>query len=334
MKTLLQQLRSAVGSRLSRLLLTAAALLVFGSGAVVLTFFLVGLVREKDGFRHSGTTVPGTAPTQQVAEAPQAVPTQERFEKWVGTLLRSGFTEWGESATVPSVKTRLKSGLPVTATLALSSWLLSFFFLGPTIALVLIALRRGERTLREVVYPGWQALPSLPLILLVFIVLSYAFPVHEIEGLKKPGPEQAIRFVAAVATLVALITPSAATIWLNALSRVYDWEFIRVLRTTGIAPSRLLLRHVLPNALVTSGLLTQAAFKLPLLMVGSIYLEKLMDLEGVSADFIIAVTSGQCELAAAATVVFFVPLAAGVMLAEAIVVYLDPKQQGEQYGRF
>lgn len=245
-----------------------------------------------------------------------------RFVRWVEGLANSRFEDWGHSRSVASVSSRLRNKLPVTATLALSSWLLSFFVLGPGIAIALIALGRGGNVLREVVYPGWQALPSLPLALLVYVLL--------LRTSASGDPHYDVRFLASIGTLVFLLTPSAATIWLNALSRVYEREFVRVLRATGIHPVRLWGRHVFPNAIVSSGILTQAAFKLPLIMVGSIYLETVMNLNGVAHDFITAVQEGQCELAASATVVFFVPLAVGVLIAEAVVVFLDPQQQGEQ----
>jgi ABC-type dipeptide/oligopeptide/nickel transport system permease component len=248
-----------------------------------------------------------------------------RFRRWVECLVESRFEDWGQSRSVASVSSRLKTKVPVTAALALTSWLTSFFLLGPMIAAGLILVGRGGNALRDVVYPGWQALPSLPLALLVYVLL--------LRTSANGDPPYLVRFLASIGTLVFLLTPSAATIWLNALSRVHDREFVRVLRTTGIGPVRLWLQHILPNAIVSSGVLTQAAFKLPLIMVGSIYLETVMNLNGVAHDFITAAQEGQCELAAAATVVFFVPLAAGVLIAETVVVILDPQQQGAEDGR-
>jgi len=70
--------------------------------------------------------------------------------------------------------------------------------------------------------------------------------------------------------------------------------------------------------------LTQAVFSLAGLVVGSAFVEGVFRLGGVAESFIEAATRGQAELAGFATLLYFLVLSSGVLLAEAIGIYLDP----------
>ena len=80
----------------------------------------------------------------------------------------------------------------------------------------------------------------------------------------------------------------------------------------------------MPNVIVSSGVLTQAVFSLAGLVVGSAFVEGVFRLGGVAEAFIEGATRGQAELTGFATLVYFLVTAAGVLLAEGVVIYLDP----------
>src|SRR5699024_2036877 len=101
-------------------------------------------------------------------------------------------------------------------------------------------------------------------------------------------------------------------------------EYVRVARARGVAPWTLWSRHILPNVVVSSGVLTQAVFSLAGLVVGSAFVEGVFRLGGMAEAFIEAATHGQAELAGFATLAYFLVTAAGVLLAEGVVIYLDP----------
>ena len=71
-------------------------------------------------------------------------------------------------------------------------------------------------------------------------------------------------------------------------------------------------------------MLTQAVFSLAGLVVGSAFVEGVFRLGGVAEAFIEGATRGQAELAGFATLVYFLVTAVGVLLAEGVVIYLDP----------
>jgi ABC-type dipeptide/oligopeptide/nickel transport system permease component len=105
---------------------------------------------------------------------------------------------------------------------------------------------------------------------------------------------------------------------------VLDREFVRVAKARGISPFALWKRHIMPNVIVSSGVLTQAVFSLSGLVVGSFFVEGVFRLGGVGEAFIEGATRGQAELAGFATLVYFLVTATGVVAAEGIVIYLDP----------
>jgi ABC-type dipeptide/oligopeptide/nickel transport system permease component len=60
------------------------------------------------------------------------------------------------------------------------------------------------------------------------------------------------------------------------------------------------------------------------LIVGSAFVEGVFRLGGMAEAFIEGATRGQAELAAFATLGYFLVTAVGVLLAEATVIFLDP----------
>ena len=118
--------------------------------------------------------------------------------------------------------------------------------------------------------------------------------------------------------------PSTTALWLNGIVRILDREYVRVARARGISPFALWTRHVMPNVIVSSGVLTQAVFSLSGLVVGSAFVEGVFRLGGMGEAFIEGATRGQAELTGFATLIYFLVTAAGVLIAEAVVIYLDP----------
>ena len=60
-------------------------------------------------------------------------------------------------------------------------------------------------------------------------------------------------------TLTGML-PGTTALWLNGIRRVLDREFVRVAKARGISPFALWKRHIMPNVIVSSGVLTQAEF--------------------------------------------------------------------------
>jgi peptide/nickel transport system permease protein len=289
--------------RLTHFLGTLFVLLLFGAGAVTITFLIVGLTDElaEDRFLPGGETLPPT------------VAFTSRYPRWVSTVVGSGFSDFGQSNKVV-VKNVLADRLPVTATVGLISWALAWG-LAFVFALCLATRWRSLAPLyRDRVYPMVQAVPTLLVVIVFYLLLLYV----------EPDSSRLLRTGVGIASLVALLAPAATALWFNAIERVLRTEYVRVARARGVSPWALWRRHVLPNALVSSGLLTQSAFSLAAMVVGSAFVEGVFRLGGVAEAFIEGTRHGQAELCALATLLYFVTTAAGVLLSELVVIVLDP----------
>jgi ABC-type dipeptide/oligopeptide/nickel transport system permease component len=202
----------------------------------------------------------------------------------------------------------------VTAAISFLSWVLGWG-LGLSLAILLATRWRSFAAVhQEQIYPIAHALPSLVVVIVFYLVLIQF----------DPRPSRFLRSIVGILSLTALMLPSTTALWLNGIRRVLDREFVRVARARGISPRQLWTRHIMPNVIVSSGVLTQAVFSLSGLVVGSFFVEGVFRLGGVGEAFIEGATRGQAELAGVSTLLYFLVTAAGVLFAEAVVIYLDP----------
>jgi ABC-type dipeptide/oligopeptide/nickel transport system permease component len=288
---------------LKRLIRTLFLLCAFGAAGVTLAFYVVSQGDElaDDRLRMSSEQPP---PPEEFGP---------RYSRWVRTVIGSGLTDFGQSHTGP-VKNVLADRFPVTAVVALSSWAIGWC-LGLALAIGLATRWREYATFhQERVYPITHAIPSLVVVILFYLLLVTF----------DPRPSRALRTGIGVLSLVVMMLPGATALWLNGIQRVLDREYVRVARARGVSPVALWTRHILPNVVVSSGILTQAVFSLAGLIVGSAFVEGVFRLGGVAEAFIEAATRGQAELAAFATLAYFLVTAVGVLLAEGVIIILDP----------
>jgi ABC-type dipeptide/oligopeptide/nickel transport system permease component len=288
---------------LKRFLKAALVLGVFGASSVTATFFIVSQTDElaDERLRLSSEQPP----------PPEAFGT--RYARWLRTVVGSRFTDFGQSHTGP-VKEILADRLPITAAISFLSWVLGWG-LGLALAILLGTRWRSFAAFhQERIYPIGQAIPSLVVVIVFYLVLI------EID----PRPSRSLRSVVGILSLTVLMLPSTTALWLNGIRRILEREFVRVAKARGISPLALWTRHIMPNVIVSSGVLTQAVFSLSGLVVGSFFVEGVFRLGGVGEAFIEGATRGQAELAGMATLLYFLVTATGVLCAEAVVIYLDP----------
>ena len=288
---------------LKRFLKAVAVLSLFGATAVTLTFYIVSQTDElaEDRLRLSSE------------RPPPPEPFMPRYSRWVSTVVRSGLTDFGQSHTGP-VKDLVADRLPVTASIGFLSWAFGWG-LGLALAILLVTRWRDYAALhQEQIYPIAHAIPSLIVVILFYLALVQV----------DPNPSRWLRTAVGIISLTVLMIPSSTALWLNGIQRVLDREYVRVAKARGISSFMLWRRHIMPNVIVSSGILTQAMFSLAGLIVGSAFVEGVFRLGGMAEAFIEGATRGQAELAGFATLVYFLVTAVGVLLAEGVVIYLDP----------
>lgn len=283
---------------------TVLLLGLFGTGAVTLTFYVVGLNDELAEDR----LLPGGE------KLPPPEPFGSRFERWVRTVVGSGFSDFGQSNKVV-VKQVLGNRLWVTTTVGSVSWVLAWGFGFALAAALATRLRAYAEALRSAIYPIAQAVPSLVVVIVFYLLL---LPID-------PNSPRGTRTAVGVAALVTLMLPATTALWLNGIERVLGSEYVRTLRARGLSPPALWMRHIIPNVIASSGILTQAVFSLAGLVVGSAFVEGVFRLGGVAESFIEGTRNGHAELCAFATLLYFSVTASGVILTELIVVLVDPE---------
>lgn len=290
-------------SSLKRILRTLLLLGGFGAAGVTLAFYVVS---QGDELADDRLRLSAEPPPPPEAFGP-------RYTRWVRTVIGSGLTDFGQSHTGP-VKNVLADRLPVTAAVALSSWVIGWT-LGLAVAIGLATRWREYAAFhQERIYPIAHAVPALVVVILFYLLLVSL----------DPRPGRLLRTAVGVLSLVVMMLPGTTALWLNGIQRILDREYVRVARARGISSVALWARHILPNVIVSSGILTQAVFSLAGLVVGSAFVEGVFRLGGVAEAFIEAATRGQAELAAFATLVYFLVTATGVVLAEGVIIALDP----------
>lgn len=291
--------------RIGRWITVVVSLGTAGAASVVLTFFLVSQQPEGKQISASG------------AISDPTMPFGLRLGRWLDTVLGSGFTRWGGSPTAPDVAGLLAARLPVSATVGLTSWVIGWVG-GLLLAVLLCRSQRWSGWIVDRAYPFVQAVPALTIVFLGYTLLvSLA-----------PGGVESLGMPVGIGILGGLLLLPATALWLNALRRELDKEHVRASRSRGLRGRALWTRSILPNAIASSGVLTQAAFSLAGLVVGSLFVEKVFSLGGVATEFLQSIQQGQAELAATAVVIYFVPLAVGVSVAEGVVLLLQPEQGG------
>lgn len=283
---------------------TVLLIAFFGAGAVTLTFYVVSLNDELAEDR----LLPGGE------KLPPPEPFLSRYDRWVRAVVGSGFSDFGQSNKVV-VKQVLGTRLWVTVTVGSVSWFLAWGLGFALAALLATRLRAYAGAHQRAVYPIAQAVPSLVVVIVFYLILL------QID----PNSSRGTRTAVGVTALVALMLPATAALWLNGINRVLSSEYVRALRARGLSPMALWTRHVIPNVIASSGILTQAVFSLAGLIVGSAFVEGVFRLGGIAEAFIEGTRHGHAELCAFATLLYFSVTAVGVLLTELLVLVVDPE---------
>ena len=251
-------------------------------------------------------------------------PVPVRYVRWVGGMLRGDF---GTSLTYARpVADLVAERLAITMPLAVMALLLSTVI---AIPLGLIAASRHGRAADWAVMAFGQvgiAVPSFWLAILLILGFSVRLGWFSAGGFPgwEAGAGPALK--ALILPAVALALPEAAILARITRSAALDTlreDYVRTARAKGLARRTVLLRHVLPNALipVTTILGLQFAF----LIAGAVVVENVFTLPGLGRLLYQAI--GQHDLIVVQSVV--VLLAVMVVLVNALVdiacAAIDPR---------
>lgn len=302
-------------------------------GVISLTFVLLLLAPGDPAQRLLG---PAGTPAQLTAQRHALGldrPVTMQFASWVARAVRG---DWGASiATGRPVRALLREAWPATALLVGLSLLLSYV-IGLAVGAVQAA-RSGSRldTALSVASVTLFALPGYWLGLMLVMVFTYwagILPAFGATGLDAdlltgwPRVADQLRHIALPLTTLTLIgVGGAARFVRGAMLDVRSQGFVTTARAKGASPARVMLRHILRNALVP--ILVLLGLSLPALFSGAVFVEAVFAWPGVGRVLVEAVHARDYPVVLAATTVSAVLVVVGNLVADGVAAFVDPRMR-------
>ena len=308
--------------------LAAGGLIVLG--VVALTFLLLHLAPGDPAVHLSGpaATPDQLAATRAALGLDRPLPVQ--FGEW---LARAARGDWGRSlATGRPVTRMLAEAWPATALLVLLSLALSY--LGG-VAIGLWQVRSGRRadTALTLASVTLFAMPGYWLGVMLVWLATYHWrllPAFGATGLDadflSPGAAlvDRLRHLALpLLTLTLIGAGGAARFVRGALFDVRGEPFVLAAEARGLAPARVLVRHLLRNAL--GPVVTLLGLSLPALFSGAVFVEGIFAWPGVGRVLISAVQARDYPVVMAGATVSALLVVAGNLLADLLRAAVDPR---------
>ena len=203
-----------------------------------------------------------------------------QYVKWMQHVVQG---DLGNSLrTKRPVTTELRLRLPVTVELAIFAAILG---IGPALAVgVLAALKRNSAAdyVATIITLLGISAPGFLIAILLILVFSYHLkwlppvgyqrftdnPWGNIKGMIMPGMGVALPFAAVMMRNTR-----------SAVLEVVNQDYVRVARAKGMSNSRVLMRHIMPNASLP--ILTVAGIQLAGLLGGTVIIEQIFGLPGL-----------------------------------------------------
>jgi peptide/nickel transport system permease protein len=299
-------------------------------GVVTLMFALLRLAPGDPALLLVGPA----ASAEQVAAQRRSLgldrPVAAQYVSWLGQFVRG---DWGTSiATGRPVRTMLAQAWPATVRLVGISLVLSYLI---GIAVGAVQAARGGRldTVLSVATVTLFALPGYWLGLMLVMIFTYRLrllPAFGAAGFDAdflpPAARLADRLrhlVLPLATLTLVGIGGTARFVRGAMLDVAGSPWVTVARAKGLSETRVILHHVLRNALVP--VVTLLGLSLPTLFSGAVFIEAIFAWPGVGRVLVEAVQARDYPVVMAATAVSALLVVLGNLLAEALVRWVDPR---------
>lgn len=217
-----------------------------------------------------------------------------------------------------SVNDIISATLPVSLSLGAIGLALSIF-LGVSIGAISAAKPRGALDLGGAVFS--TALVSVPSFV-IGALLVYIFAVR-LGWLPAALWGKPSHFVLPVLTLAAGPTAYLARLVRGSMLEVTEALFVRTAKAKGLSKVRILLKHILKNALipVITVLGPIAAF----LITGSFVVEHIFEIPGMGKFFVNAVSNRDYPLVMGITVVYTVILVSANLIVDLCYYFVDPR---------
>jgi peptide/nickel transport system permease protein len=303
------------------------------AGVVLLTFVLLVLAPGDPAERLLG---PAATPAQLASQRHSLGLDRPLIVQFATWIVRAARGDWGTSiATGRPVRALLAEAWPATVRLVGLSLVLSYV-LGLAVGAVQAA-RHGSRldTALSVASVTLFAVPGYWLGLMLVMVFTYwarVLPAFGAAGLDadlltgwaRVG-DQLRHLALPLATLTLVGVGGSARFVRGAMLDVATQGFVTTARAKGASPARVMLRHVLRNALVP--IFALLGLSLPALFSGAVFIEAVFAWPGVGRVLVDAVHARDYPVVLAATTVSAVLVVVGNLLADALATWVDPRMR-------
>jgi peptide/nickel transport system permease protein len=262
-------------------------------------------------------------------------PLFEQYLRYLANVAQGNFG-WSFSMHRPVIDV-LKDALPNTLVLAGTALVLGFT--GGIGLAVIQALRPGSRTDRTLGAGSmfFYAMPDFWLALMMMLIFAYWFPVFPVAGAVDPvmheymGPLAAfvdrLRHLALPAITLALLSGAAVARYQRAeLLRVLPDDYVRTARAKGASEPRVMIVHVLRNALIPT--ISLLGLTLPVLFTGAVFIERVFAWPGMGWVILGAVATRDYPLVTAGVIVAAATVTLGSLAADLLYAVVDPRIRG------
>jgi peptide/nickel transport system permease protein len=263
------------------------------------------------------------------------VPIWDQYWIWLSNAVRGNF---GTEISGLPVGPQLTMHLLVTLRMVLLATLVAVFVAIPIG--VWAAVRKGKPTDHVVNVTNFLLLAVPTFVIGTLLKVFVAIPINQAAGktifytigqqnpiLSGPWlgrfPDYAAHTILPVLTLVLVTYPSWAIYQRSSVLEALDSDYVRLARAKGLSPRRVLVRHVLRNALIP--VTTVVALDFATIIGGAVITEEIFSWDGMGQWFLQGVIGRDIDIVLAFLIVMATSIILFNLLADILYAFLDPR---------
>lgn len=265
------------------------------------------------------------ASAEQMAELRQQLGLDKSLFMQYLDIVKSAFTfDFGRSwSTKQTISSMLAQGAIPSLTLTLPAFVISTVLAVLFATLVAYYRGKGIDLFVRITCIAMMSISSLVYILVFQNVFAYQLGLFEISGYEFGFPDF-IPYVAlpVIIWIVLSLGPDIRFYRTMILDEIYQ-DYVRTARAKGLSEKKILLKHVLRNALIP--IITYLVNQLPFLLLGSLLLESFFSIPGLGGIVITALNSSDFPVIKAMAILSAVAYIVFTLLQDILYTVADPR---------
>ena len=313
---------------LEHLVKRLAQLVVTALGVVTLVFFTLRLIPGDAASAMAGDTLSGEA-LQRLRS--QMGLDQPLFVQYVTYLRDLTVLNFGETLTTGlSISGLIKSALPITASIAIGTLLLTVSMAIPLGTLAALMAHKGHRLLDNLITGTAMLIdlmPSFWTALVLLLCLSLWLGLFPASGdVNISDPAQYLRRIALPIIVLSLTqVATLARITRTSVLEVLSEDYIRKARSLGWSELRVLFRHALKNAALP--IVTVIGLSFGSLLNGTVIVEFIFTVPGLGNLLVGGINSRDYQLVQTLIVLYALIFVTMNFITDVVYKKLDPRVQ-------